>query len=168
MLSVRIALYLGSDFVDKTILFFSRGGYTHAAIIMPDDTVIEAYPFRGIRKRKNLHDQMGDAQVEIYEVATTPEQDAIIVKFLHDQIGKGYDYWNIFGFVFHTTHEGRISTGKWFCSELVFAAFKKAGINLLERVEAWKVSPTILSFNTIMKQREKYQFKMRTARKIAY
>jgi len=164
---VKIALYLGSDFVDKTILFFSRGGYTHAAIILPDDTVIEAYPFRGIRSRKSLTDQMGDAKVEIYDVATTPEQDKIITDFLRKQIGKGYDYWNIFGFVFHTTHEGRTSRGRWFCSELVFAAFQEAGINLLARVEAWKVSPTILSFSTIMKPFERFQFKMRTARKIA-
>ena len=164
---MKIALYLGSDFVDKTILFFSRGGYTHAAIILPDDTVIEAYPFRGIRKRKNLTDQMGDAKVEIYEVVTTPEQDAIIVDFLNKQIGKGYDYWNIFGFVLHTTHEGRTSQGKWFCSELVFAAFQEAGINLLARVEAWMVSPTILSFNTIMRTHERFLFKRSIGAKIA-
>lgn len=164
---MKIALYLGSSFVDKTILFFSRGGYTHAAVIMPDNSVIEAYPFRKVRKRASLTDQMNDSKVEVYEVLTTPEQDAVVIDFLHKQIGKGYDYWNILGFVFHTTHEGRISTGRWFCSELVFATFKKANINLLERVEAWKVSPTILSFNTTMKPVENYQFKRDTSEKIA-
>ena len=164
---MKIALYLGSSFLDKVILFFSRGGYTHAAIILPDDTVIEAYPFRGIRKRKNLTDGMGDSKVYVFEVQTTPEQDKIIIDFLNKQIGKGYDYWNIFGFVLYTTHEGRISYGRWFCSELVFAAFQEAGINLLERIDAWMVSPTILSFNTTMKPFEQFQFKMRTAIKIA-
>lgn len=38
----------------------------------------------------------------------------------------------------------RESAGKWFCSELVFAAFQAAGIDLLARTEAWEVSPGLL------------------------
>lgn len=149
---MRIALYRGTGFIDKSILFFSRGGYTHAAVLLYDDTVIEAYPFKGVRRRKSLMDKMGkDVKVEVYDVPTTGIQDEIIKKFLTDQLGKGYDYWSVIGFVVYSSKEGRKSYGRWFCSELVFAAFQKAGINLLERVDAWKVSPTIISFTPSMR-----------------
>ena len=54
------------------------------------------------------------------------------------------------GFVVYANAKGRKKYGKWFCSELVFAAFKKAGINLMDRTDAWLLSPTILSYNTKM------------------
>jgi uncharacterized protein YycO len=88
--------------------------------------------------------------VSIFEVHTTKKQNKIIEDFLVSQIGKKYDWLAIFGFVLHTTKEGRKQYKRWICSELVFAAFQKAGINLLERIDAWKVSPTILSWNTKM------------------
>jgi len=39
---------------------------------------------------------------------------------------------------------------KWFCSELVFQAFKEAGVDLLERIECSQVSPTVLSFSPLL------------------
>ncbi len=167
-IGMRISLYHGTSLLDKGILFFSRGGFTHAAIYLDDDRVVEAYPFKGIRIRNSLTESLKhDCSIEVYHVPTSATQDEIIKEFLAKQVGKGYDYWSIIGFVIYATHEGRKSYGRWFCSELVFSAFRQAGINLLERVEAWKVSPTILSFNTVMKPVEVIQFKVRTAKKLA-
>jgi len=147
---MRIALYHGTSFVDKAILFVCRGGYSHAAIVLNNNSIIEAYPFKGVRKRKNISDQMDKCIADVFEVPTTPEQDTIIKDFLVSQLGKKYDWPAIWGFVLHTTKEGRKQYSKWICSELVFAAFRKAGVPLLERIEAWKVSTTILSYNTTM------------------
>lgn len=147
---MRIALYRGNDFIDKAILFFSRGGWTHAAIVLDDGRTIEAYPFKGVRLRQSIAEQMSNKTVDIFEVATTPEQDEIIKDFLTKQIGKRYDYLAIIGFVLYTTKKGRKQYARWICSELVFAAFQKVGINLLERIDAWKVSPTILSYSSVI------------------
>ena len=65
----------------------------------------------------------------------------------------------IFGFIVYATNEGRKKYNKWVCSELVMAAFKEAGINLLERVNVWKVSPTILSYSTKLVYKDTIHFK---------
>jgi len=148
---MKIAFYRGNDIIGRTILFFSRGGYTHAAIVLNDGRIIEAYPSKGVRMRQDIADRMSNTTVDIFEIPTTPAQDEIIKDFLANQMGKKYDYIALIGFILYTTKEGRKQRGKWICSELVFVAFQKAGINLLERIEAWMVSPTIISYNTKMK-----------------
>lgn len=157
---MKIAMYKGSSVESKLILYFSRGGYSHSAVILNDGSIIEAIEFHGVRRRASVTDELtADYIIDIFDVKTTKKQDKIIKRFLLKQIDKGYDYWSVIGFVVYDSEEGRCSYGKWFCSELVFAAFKKAGINLLERVVAWKVSPTILSYNTKMNFKERIDFR---------
>lgn len=156
---MKIALYKGTSTVSKSILFFSRGGYSHAAIVLNDGSVIEAKEFHGVQKRKSITDAIPPKYIiDIYELPTTPEQDEAVKNFLEKQLGKGYDYWSVIGFVVYASKEARKSYGRWFCSELVFATMEKIGIQLLERVGAWKVSPTILSYNTAMKFVERINY----------
>ena len=146
---MKIAFFRPSSYLDKAITFFTRGKYSHVCIILNDGSVIEARPFYGVRYLKSIYDGMNKKDVvDIYEVDTTEEQDKIITDFLYNQIGKGYDYWSVFGFVIYTKKESRESRGKWFCSELVFSAFYKATIHLFERIEAWMISPSFLSYST--------------------
>jgi len=44
----------------------------------------------------------------------------------------------------------RASRGKWFCSELAFAAARKGGVHLLKNVEPWEVSPGGLSRSPLL------------------
>lgn len=147
---MKIALYKGTGLIEKAILWFCRGGYSHAAIVLNDGSIVEAYPFKGVRHRKCIEDQMKKCIVDVYEIPTTLEQDEIIENFLSLQIGKKYDWIAILGFVLHKTKTGRKQYAKWICSELVFATLRKANVLLLERIEAWEVSPTLLSYNTMM------------------
>jgi uncharacterized protein YycO len=147
---MQIAFYKGNSFIGRGIRFFSRGGYSHVAIRLNDGRIIESYPFHGVRIRNSLHEKIRNTQIDVYNIPTTPKQDEIIKSFLANQIGKKYDYRALLGFLFYVTKEKRRQRNKWICSELVFIAFQKAGINLLERVDAWKISPTMLSFNTKM------------------
>jgi uncharacterized protein YycO len=117
---------------------------------LDDNRVIDAQVIKGVCIRENIADRMSKRIVDVFEVNTTSEQDEIIKDFLTRQIGKKYDYLALIGFVLHTTKESRKQLSRWICSELVFAAFQKANINLLDRIDAWKVSPTILSYSTIM------------------
>lgn len=157
--SIKIALYKGTGWISNAIMWISRGGYSHVAMVLNDDSIIEAWA-GGVRKRKNILDQMDiNTIVDVFEINTTPDQDIIIKDFLEKQIGKGYDYLAILGFILHTSHQGRIQYGRWICSELVFAAFQKIDINLLDRVECWKVSPTILSYSTLLQHGERHIIK---------
>jgi len=146
---MRIALTRGNHIVSRLIRRFTRGQYSHAAMILKDDSVIESVS-KGVCKFPKL--QLGKNETaNIYWVETTKEQEKIIEEFLHKQVGKKFDNWMIFGFILFTGKERRKSRKRWFCSELVFAAFEKAGINLLERTEPWLISPTMLSYSPKLK-----------------
>jgi uncharacterized protein YycO len=148
---MKIAFYHGTGPLDSTISFLSRGYYSHVCIVLNDGSIIEAYPFSGVRRRTSIQDKMKRKIVDVFGVPTTPLQDKIIEDFLIKQIGKGYDYWALFGFVLYTTEDSRKASGRWICSELVFSTFRKAEINLLERVEPYKISPVILSYSNVIK-----------------
>ncbi len=159
-LNMKIAFYRGTSLLDKLILFFSRGGYSHCSILFDNGSMIESKPFIGVQKCDTIFSSLKcDTKVDIFEVNTNRKQDKIIMDFLKNQIGKGYDYLSAIGFIVYSTNEGRKSYGRWFCSELVFSAFKKAGINLFERVSSWQISPTVLSYNTVMKQIDSIDFR---------
>lgn len=149
---MNIVFYRGSDIIDRTILFFSRGGYSHCGILLNDGTVIDAKPFSNVKRRPDIYDgaKLG-TEIHIYNIPSTSQQDRIIEDFLNKQIGKSYDYMLVLGFLLYTSELNRKKRNKWICSELVFAALRKANIKLLDRIEAWKISPTILSYSPILK-----------------
>ena len=68
------------------------------------------------------------------------------INFAHEQIGKGYDFLSIARFLIRSQSR-RKESGRWFCSELVFAALRKAGVDLLERIEPCDVSPGMLALS---------------------
>lgn len=146
---MRIALYRGKGIVSRLILWQSRGKFSHAAVVMADDSVIESREFKGVQKRAHFKPVEGQETVKIFDVSTTLTQEGMIMDFLNKQLGKSYDYLSILRFI---TREdtNRYTTNTWFCSELVFAAFQHAGINLLARIEPWAVSPGQLATSPLL------------------
>ena len=149
---MEILLFKDDSFIGKYIKLFTRRKYSHAAIRTKDGTVYEATAKHGVRKLNHITEKEGFNKyiIDVYKVKTTAAQDKIIIKFLEEQLGKKYDFWMVAGFVIYSNRESRKSWGKWFCSELVFAAFEKAKIKLL-RTEPWKVAPEHLSWSYIVK-----------------
>ena len=78
-------------------------------------------------------------------MTTSPLQSSIVA-FAIDQVGKAYDYRGITGFLTRKDHN---SAEKWFCSELVSAAFDAAGVPLL-RNEAHKIAPGDLATSPLL------------------
>lgn len=144
-----IALHRGKSLVGRLIRWQSRGPYSHAAIVLHDGEVYESREFIGVHSLPHTPVVKGE-RVDFYEVFTTPVQDDIIVSFLKSQLGKQYDYLAIARFI---TREAmpHWDKKKWFCSELVFYAFQQAGINLLDRIEPWAVSPNQLSTSPLLR-----------------
>ena len=148
---MKIALYKGTGFVYSIIKFVTRGEYVHSSIVYDNGKVLEAKPFTKVALMNSLSEGNKKGMViEVYDVPTTPKQEAIITEFLTRQLGKSYDYLSLIGFVTHTTEQQRKTWGKWFCSELCFAAFRKGGIDLLKRIPAWEISPSDLSYSPII------------------
>lgn len=145
-----IALHRGRGFIGKAIQWQSRSVYSHASVLLDEATAIEAREFKGVRMVfANMLAQPGE-RVDHFAVAgLTEAQAATVREFLYAQIGKPYDYTMVARFI-SRRQASRKSKGKWFCSELVFAAFAKAGVNLLDRVEPWAVSPGLLSLSPLL------------------
>lgn len=143
---VRVALFRGRGILSALIRWQTWSNYSHAALVLPDGSIVEAWHRGpGVRK-KQLTDMNG---VEIYRVkGLTKQQSDIAAEFAVDQLGQKYDYFGVFRFLNRRTVS---DNGKWFCSELVYAAFKEAGVHLLSKdTDPSRVSPGLLSRSPLL------------------
>lgn len=139
------------------ILAFSRGKglwsaiirwqtwskYSHVAAVTPD-AVYDAMPFKGVRKRKFWSDI---SDIDFF-VVTGAYRNLTAVNFIEDQIGKGYDWFGVLRFI----PRWRKSNNRWFCSELIYEAMRRAGLTMLRDIPASKVSPGLLSQSPYLTQ----------------
>lgn len=146
---LQIALHRGNGIVSRLIRWQQRGEWSHASVVLRSGAVIESREFIGVRQLPKLSAAKGEF-IQVFNVECTDEQADKIEEFLKKQIGKKYDYPMVLGFLSRSDTEGHESGGKWFCSELAFAAFLQAGIHLLERIEAFEVSPPHLSYSPLL------------------
>lgn len=140
----RVLLYKGSGVIGSLIRWQTRGKYAHAALQVGHDEIIESMQGHGVRSRHA--DDLHDADAYLVP-GCTPEKWMAVIAFARAQIGKPYDYLSVFRFLDRAPGDGRDS---WFCSELVFAALMAGDVRLLERVDAWAVSPSMLSMSPLI------------------
>ena len=89
------------------------------------------------------------AKKEWFGVVSCPDEQAkVVIDFARAQIGKPYDYPQILGIILHQDWGNKRS---WFCSELVFASFAQAGINLLDREVSDRITPYELFCSPLVK-----------------
>jgi hypothetical protein len=141
---VFVCLHRSPGLIGALIRWQQRGGWSHASLWFPGRGIIESREFKGVRALVEFDAKPGE-RMEVFAVAgLTPEQEEQVFAFAQRQLGKRYDWPMVFGFVSRSSVEGHQSGGKWFCSELVFAALAAAGIKLLRATDAWEVSPGLL------------------------
>lgn len=146
MLSARVivALYRGSSAISRLIRWQTRSEYSHAALLFDDNFFVESREFIGVRGLVGLQRSKGET-VDLFTVENLlPDQVEAIRTFALQQLGKAYDYTMVARFV-SRRQASRATAEKWFCSELVFAAFAHAGVHLLRATEPWEVSPGLLA-----------------------
>jgi len=119
--------------------------YTHIAYCLDiadcnDPVVIEAW-WNGVRKGWFSEVHTPGTEFSVYSVDVSPSQKEKIESFLKEQIGKPYDWLGILGFPLRSRKLER--KNRWFCSELVFTAFKQAGVELLKNTHPAEVSPRL-------------------------
>lgn len=144
---IIIRLYKGKGLISSLIKWHTRGEYSHASIII-GGAIYEAKEFVGCRKRLAYDECDYD---DFIVLNSTVEQRAIVVEFLERQIGKGYDYVKIFAFITRAKQD-RKSLGKFFCSELCYAALSKSGINLFNLTKAWEITPDFLKRSVMLRK----------------
>jgi uncharacterized protein YycO len=145
---MRVLLYRSKGIISSLIRWQTRSPYAHVALLFDDETIIEAHWKPGVYSRKL--DQSDDLpNVDWFKVETTPEQEQAIRHWAESTLGCRYDTLAILRFI---SRRKMTDNNRWFCSEHVFEAFRKAGIRLLERTEAWEVSPGLLVRSPLMRR----------------
>lgn len=171
---ILVALHRGRSWISALIRWQTRSVYSHASVVLVnsresfmtaaeicDDilrrrsagnpplgqTIYEAREFSRVCVRY-AHPE--GEQVDLFRVSgITRHQERLIVEWLGSQVGKPYDYTMVLRFITRR-QASRGESGKWFCSELVAAAFQHANLPLLERIEPWAVSPALLSLSPLL------------------
>lgn len=145
-MKVHLIASKGISLTSRAIRFRQWGfPYTHIALVADladrdNPTVIEAW-WNGVRKGKFSEVHTPGTEFSVYSVEVTEKQKEKIFNFAESQIGKPYDWWGILGFIlFNPNIEKK---NRWFCSELVFTAFKQAGVELLKNTHPSEVSPRL-------------------------
>jgi hypothetical protein len=146
-----IALYKGRSLISRAIRCFTWSPYSHAAWIdTTANCVIEAWSGRVRRVADMSNQHTPGTAVDIFYVDVTREQDSKIAAFMQAQVGKRYDYRGVIHFITRRSENASGQT-RWFCSELVHAAYRSAGIELLSRIPDYKVSPGLLSYSPLLR-----------------
>lgn len=135
-----IVLYKGKSRLSRAIRWWTRTEFSHVGVERANGNFLEAWT-HGVRMVADYAtDHARGTPVEWYRIeGAKPAQREAMERFIVSQLGKPYDYRGLFGFISRKDYTD--NPDKWFCSELVFQACKVAGIDLLARVPAYKVSP---------------------------
>src|SRR5258705_13928546 len=125
---MQILLHHGTGRINALIRWQTRSHYAHASVLLHDDdnVIVQSLPGKGVHvTRLSPHDWRG---VDRFHISTSVPFEGITGQFLFNQVGKKYDYASIFRFL--TREKSPSNLRRWFCSELVFAAFTAGGLRL--------------------------------------
>lgn len=142
-----IALYKGISPFSRAIRFLSWSDYSHASWIdMSTGHEFEATAGAGVREVDaygTMHNP--GTSYDLFSINLQPEEHAALLGWFRSQIGKSYDYRGIGGFI--SRRDAAQNQEKWFCSEFIFAGFLAIRRPLLRRIEAYQVTPAMLSYS---------------------
>ena len=145
---IRVALHSSPKLGARLIRWQTRSIYSHASLQFPGLGVIESRGRVGVQKVPVLAPHEGET-IDTFTVEISATQYEEILSFALAQVGKPYDYTMVARFV-SRRQASRKSSAKWFCSELVYAAFQQAGIDLLRDTQPWQVSPGLLARSPLL------------------
>jgi uncharacterized protein YycO len=110
----------------------------------------EARQSTGVRR---YHDWWPGPDDLVCRVAGEPMNDGIrrrMVDWLNLQIGKKYDWGEVFKFVTRRKVDPSGADRRWFCSELAAAAFSVASGQVLIRMPSSQISPGLLAASPLL------------------
>lgn len=88
------------------------------------------------------------SDIDFYQIDATPAQEADVIAFYMQNMGREYNYWGVFNFI---TRMKIKKDDTWFCSEILFEALKRSNIHLLNNIESSMVSPLHISISPLLK-----------------
>jgi len=146
---MKLAFYQGKSIISRLIRWKTRGKYSHVAVIFDDGRILEAWQgTNSVRWINSLSDgHSPGTKVDIYDI-DAPLNKARAKAFAQKQMDKPYGYRAILKFISNTSGDNE---NAWICSEIALATAVAGGCQLLARVDAYKVSPVMLSWSPLLK-----------------
>lgn len=139
MITVRYST-MQHDLVCGLIRAFTWSEFSHVDVVMPNGKLLGARAKGGVSELNS--DYEPKAKVAYYFIhGLTLTQEGLVYQFLQSQLGKPYDYGAVAGWLLHRDWQSPI---KWYCSELVAAAFLYAGVPLLNLEKVNRIVPGLL------------------------
>ena len=148
-----VALYRGKSVVSRLIRWQTRSQYSHAALLLPNGSVLESWHRGGVSHNHGLGAcHTPGTEVDLFAVESSKGFALVdwarTLDFAFAQIGHTYDYRSVARFL---SRRAEKADGKWFCSELVFAAIKAGGLDLLANTSADRVAPGHLAWSPFLR-----------------
>lgn len=134
----------------RLISWQTRGEYSHTALAL-GGSVWEVGGGYGLDPVTWYPESWLQGEWDRRYVLLTDAQAQQMRDWLSEQEGKKYDLTMVARFV-SRRGEARKSSGKWFCSELVAAAFEHVGLPLFQDTEPWEVAPSWLPRSLLVRR----------------
>lgn len=122
--------------IDLVIALFSWGRYVHVELVFSNNVSYSSEPFKGTRFKDIKFDT---GKWSFYDVGLPVGDEKVMWLFCEREKGCGYDWMGIFAFIVPWCHNSKT---RWFCSEVVIAAFQS--VDLLTCLDKNKTDPTDL------------------------
>jgi len=138
-LTLTIQLSASNSIISRVTRWVIRGKFGHVDIILSNapNILIGAHIFGGIKKTKFTENAF--SKIKRYEIEVSQET----INWVSEQIGRKYDLWAIFGFIFKIpVFENTASI----CSEFAFDVLEKSEcFNHQVKFQSSKISPRDLN-----------------------
>jgi len=131
------------SYIIKTL---SNSHYSHSCIYIGNSLMIEAtYPFKEEDNRTGVmisHVSKYDNRdkVILRHKDLTLQQKEVIKQFTLNQVGKKFSHKKMLAVTLPIQLSGKEEG--WFCSEIICAAYKTAGVELMPRVDRCLINPS--------------------------
>ncbi len=112
----------------RLIRMVTWGKWSHVGILSNDFSIYDSKLSCGGVVKADLGDRL--SQYRKHCVVELPVDDAGVIRAVHSQLGKPYDFSAVFGIPFHRNWQ---EEDKWFCSELVAWACAQGGFPVINK-----------------------------------
>ncbi len=131
---------VGEGFFGKLIGRFTWGRYKHVSMIFEEDNGHRRGFQSNSKRGVHFYDWVPLENVHTFLVPCNDEQAYSMLNAAKGFAGQKYDYKGLFGFLVRRNVQNPV---KQFCSEVASRVCKAGGV-ILQRLPAWKQSPTLV------------------------
>ena len=149
MANIKIIMSSGPHFGSAFLRWYTHCPYSHCEMLFEDEQgapYIIGARVAGVKKFSTLS---VPNRSTILEMEVTDEQYEKFHAFVHGKVGASYDWRAYLGFLFNKKTEG---PNRWFCSELIAAAFNHAGIEMFHNTGTWYITPRDIYISASLKE----------------